>query len=120
MQLGAESTFEGGGDKLELYANFVAAQHSLQKTNDPQKILPSFCRHSDRRNCQSLHEPIRTQQTIQSDQSRSNAGIVRQEKIGHFGFGTLQQLGMAHQRTTIPLSTSGNGNRYANDQQVLG
>jgi hypothetical protein len=27
LQLGAESTFEGGGDKPELYANFVAAQH---------------------------------------------------------------------------------------------
>jgi hypothetical protein len=27
LQLGAESTFEGGGDKSELYANFVAAQH---------------------------------------------------------------------------------------------
>jgi hypothetical protein len=27
LQLGAESTFEGGGDKLKLYANFVALQH---------------------------------------------------------------------------------------------
>jgi hypothetical protein len=27
LQLGAESTFEGGGDKPKLYANFVALQH---------------------------------------------------------------------------------------------
>jgi hypothetical protein len=26
LQLGAESTFEGGGDKPKLYANFVAVQ----------------------------------------------------------------------------------------------
>jgi hypothetical protein len=29
LQLGAESTFEGGGDKPELYANFVAAQQNF-------------------------------------------------------------------------------------------